>query len=95
MCAGGLQGSGSSFRRADGTFAGQGTRALEAVGMVWLRDVIPQAGGVGPRDGAQHFDSNLPAEFSSAWGADVACSACRFHRFHPLSDRSAAVIATN
>jgi len=68
---------------------------VEAVGMVWLRDMIPQTGGVGRTDGVLQFDSNLRAKFSSAWGADVACFARRFHRLHPLSDRSAAVIATN
>ena len=63
--------------------------------MVWLRDMISQTGVVGRRDEALDFDSNLPAKLSSAWRADVACSARLLHRLTLLSDKSAAVIATN
>jgi hypothetical protein len=57
--------------------------------------MISQAGVVGRRADALHFDSNLPGKFSSTWRADVDCSARLLHRLNPLSDKSAAVIAAN
>jgi len=68
---------------------------VEAVGMVWLRDMISQTGVVGRRDDAHHIDSNLPAKLGCAWRTDVDCSAPLLHRLNPLPDKSAAVIAAN
>ena len=69
----------------------QGTGAVEAVGKVWSRDVISQTGGVGRRDDAPHFDSNLPTKLSGAWRADVDSSAHLLHELELLSNTSAAV----
>ena len=87
----GSPGSGSSFRRADGTFAGRGLGAVEAVGKVWSRDMISQTGGVERRDDALHFDLNFPTELSGGWGADVDSSAHLLRELELLSNTSAAV----
>src|SRR4051812_4206011 len=58
--------------------------------MVWSRDMISQT-GVGRRDDAPHFDSNLPTELGSAWGADVDSSARLLQELELLSNTSAAV----
>jgi hypothetical protein len=63
---------------------------VDAVGMVWPRDMISQTGVVGRRDDAHHFDSSLPTKLSCAWRTDVDCSARLLHRLNPLSDKSAA-----
>jgi len=67
----------------------QGTRALEAVGKVWSRDMISQAGGVERKDDAPHLDSNPPTDLGSAWRTDVDSSALR--ELELLSNMSAAV----
>src|SRR6476659_5274979 len=90
MCAGGLHGSGSSFRRADGHLLA-GDWGVEAVGKVWPREVISQTDGVGRRDDAPHFDSTLPTKLSGAGRADVDSSAHLLHELELLSNTSAAV----
>jgi len=62
---------------------------LEAVGKVWSRDMISQAGGVERKDDAPHLDSNPPTDLGSAWRTDVDSSALReldyrLGRRHPL-----------
>jgi hypothetical protein len=88
-------GSGSSFRRADGTFAGRGPRAVEAVGMVWLRDMISQTGVVDDKVDVPNHDSDFRAKLSGTWRASVDCSTRLRHRLNSLSDKSAAVIGTD
>lgn len=68
---------------------------MEAVGMVWLRDMISQAGVVEDKDDAQHLDSDFPTKLGGAWRADVDCSTRLRHRLTSLFDKSAAVIATD
>jgi hypothetical protein len=53
--------------------------------------MISQTDGVERRDDAVQFDSNLPAELSSAWGADVDSSARLLHELEILSNVTAAV----
>ena len=68
----------------------QGTKAVGAVGKVWSRDIISQAGGVEQTDDTQQFDSNPPAGLSGDWGADVDSSARLLHELEILSDASPA-----
>jgi hypothetical protein len=75
------------------TFAGRGPKAVEAVGMVWVRDMISQTGVV--KDDASRLDSDFPTKLGDAWRADVDCFTRLHHRPNSLSDRSAAIIATD
>ena len=83
-----LPGSGSSFRRADG-HCRQGIEAVGAVGKVWSRDRISQAGGVERKDDAPHSDSNPPTALGGARGAELDSSTLR--ELELLSNTSAAV----
>ena len=62
--------------------------------MVWSRDMVSQT-GVGRRDDAPHFDSNLSTKLGSAWGADVDSSARLLQELELLSNTSAAVSPPN
>ena len=70
-------------------------RAVEAVGMVWLRDMISQTGVVEDKNDVPNHDSDFRAKISGAWRASVDCSTRLRHRLNSLSGKSAAVIATD
>ena len=90
MCAGGLPSRGLAAHSVGQTdICRQGTRALEAVGKVWSRDRISQAGGVERKDDAPHSDSNPPTALGGARGAELDSSTLR--ELELLSNTSAAV----